>query len=66
MSFHLLEDYGRGCAACHGQKVKAWVFPKLAGQSKEYIVDRLYAYQNRETVVQYEFNYVGTGRYIIR
>ena len=26
------------------------MFPGLAGLSKEYIVDRLYAYQNRETV----------------
>jgi cytochrome c553 len=26
------------------------VFPKLAGQNAEYISQRLYAYQNRETV----------------
>ena len=26
------------------------VFPKLAGQDAEYIVQRLYQYQNRETV----------------
>ena len=40
-----------GCAACHGQKGQGMgMFPGLAGQSKEYIVDRLYAYQNRETV----------------
>ena len=40
-----------GCAACHGQKGEGMgMFPALAGQSKEYIVDRLYAYQNREEV----------------
>jgi cytochrome c553 len=26
------------------------VFPKLAGQSSDYITSRLYAYQNRETI----------------
>ena len=26
------------------------VFPKLAGQTSDYISDRLYAYKNRETV----------------
>ena len=40
-----------GCAACHGQKGQGMgVFPGLAGQTKEYIVERLYQYQNRETV----------------
>ncbi len=40
-----------GCAACHGQQGQGvGVFPKLAGQNAEYIVQRLYQYQNRETV----------------
>ena len=40
-----------GCAACHGQEGEGMaVFPKLAGQSSDYITQRLYAYKNRETV----------------
>jgi len=40
-----------GCAACHGQKGQGMgAFPKLAGQDAEYISQRLYAYQNRETI----------------
>ena len=40
-----------GCAACHGQEGQGMaVFPKLAGQNADYISQRLYAYQNRETV----------------
>ena len=40
-----------GCAACHGQEGQGMaVFPKLAGQSQSYIVGRLNAYRNRETV----------------
>ena len=40
-----------GCAACHGAEGQGMaVFPKLAGQSSDYITDRLYAYKNRETV----------------
>ena len=40
-----------GCAACHGQKGEGMgIFPALAGQSKDYIVERLYQYQNREEV----------------
>ena len=40
-----------GCAACHGMEGQGMaVFPKLAGQSSDYIVDRLNAYKNRETV----------------
>ncbi len=40
-----------GCAACHGAEGQGMaVFPKLAGQSQDYIVDRLNAYKNRETV----------------
>ena len=40
-----------GCAACHGAEGQGMgPFPKLAGQSSAYIVDRLNAYKNRETV----------------
>jgi len=40
-----------GCAACHGAEGQGMaVFPKLAGQSSDYIVSRLNAYKNRETV----------------
>ena len=40
-----------GCAACHGQEGQGMaVFPKLAGQNADYISQRLYAYQNKETV----------------
>jgi len=40
-----------GCAACHGAEGQGMaVFPKLAGQSADYIVGRLTSYKNRETV----------------
>ena len=40
-----------GCAACHGAEGQGMaVFPALAGQTQDYIVGRLNAYKNRETV----------------
>lgn len=40
-----------GCAACHGAEGQGVaVFPKLAGQSADYITGRLYAYRNGEGV----------------
>tara|TARA_Y100000592_G_scaffold98168_1_gene170597 strand:- start:2140 stop:2583 length:444 start_codon:yes stop_codon:yes gene_type:complete len=40
-----------GCAACHGNEGQGMgMFPKLAGQSSDYISQRLYAYKNREEV----------------
>ena len=40
-----------GCAACHGQQGQGVAtFPKLAGQNKDYIVDRLTTYKNRGQV----------------
>ena len=40
-----------GCAACHGAEGQGMaVFPKLAGQSSDYIVDRLNTYKNRGEV----------------
>ena len=40
-----------GCAACHGQEGQGMaVFPALAGQTSDYIVERLYQYKNKEQV----------------
>ena len=40
-----------GCAACHGAEGQGMgPFPKLAGQSSAYIVDRLNTYKNRGQV----------------
>jgi len=40
-----------GCAGCHGQEGQGMsVFPKLAGQNKDYIVSKLNAYKNKEQV----------------
>jgi len=37
-----------GCAACHGQKGQGMgVFPKLAGQSSDSIIEKLTTYKNR-------------------
>ena len=49
--FSSIRGLWAGCAACHvneGQGMRA--FPKLAGQNADYISQRLYAYQNRETI----------------
>lgn len=49
--FSSIRGLWAGCAACHGQNGQGMgAFPALAGQTKEYITDRLYAYKNRETV----------------
>ena len=49
--FSSIRGLWAGCAACHGQEGQGMaVFPKLAGQSQDYIVGRLNAYKNRETV----------------
>ena len=40
-----------GCAACHGAEGQGMgPFPKLAGQSSSYIVDKLNTYKNRGQV----------------
>ena len=40
-----------GCAACHGQQGEGLAtFPMLAGQTKDYITDRLTTYKNRGQV----------------
>ena len=49
--FSSIKGLWAGCAACHGAEGQGMaVFPKLAGQSADYIENRLYAYKNRETV----------------
>ena len=40
-----------GCAACHGSEGQGMgVFPRLSGQTSDYIQGRLVSYKNRETV----------------
>ena len=49
--FSAIKPLWAGCAACHGQQGEGMaVFPKLAGQSSDYIVDRLNTYKNRGEV----------------
>ena len=49
--FSSIRGLWAGCAACHGNEGQGMgVFPKLAGQSADYISGRLYQYQNNETV----------------
>ncbi len=49
--FSSIRGLWAGCAACHGQKGQGMgAFPALAGKDSEYISNRLYQYQNRETV----------------
>jgi len=49
--FSSIRGLWAGCAACHGQEGQGMaVFPKLAGQTQDYIVDRLNTYKNRGEV----------------
>ena len=49
--FSSIKPLWSGCAACHGQEGQGMaVFPALAGQSADYIVDRLNTYKNRGQV----------------
>jgi len=49
--FSSIKGLWAGCAACHGQEGQGMgAFPKLAGQSKDYISNRLYAYKNKEQI----------------
>ena len=49
--FSSIRGLWAGCAACHGSEGQGMgVFPKLAGQSADYISGRLYQYKNNETV----------------
>ena len=49
--FSSIRSLWSGCAACHGVNGEGMaVFPKLAGQSAEYITDRLNTYKARGEV----------------
>ena len=49
--FSSIRGLWAGCAACHGQEGQGMaVFPALAGQSSDYIIDRLNTYKNRGQV----------------
>lgn len=49
--FSSIKSLWAGCAACHGNEGQGMaVFPKLAGQNSEYIIDRLTTYKNRGEV----------------
>ena len=49
--FSSIKSLWSGCAACHGMEGQGMaVFPALAGQSADYIVDRLNTYKNRGEV----------------
>ena len=48
--FSSIRGLWAGCAACHGQQGEVATFPKLAGQNKDYIIDRLTTYKNRGQV----------------
>ena len=51
MNSVLSEVYGQVVSARHGQNGEGMgAFPKLAGQTSDYISDRLYAYKNREQI----------------
>ena len=49
--FSSIRGLWAGCAACHGNEGQGIAtFPRLAGQSSDYIIGRLTSYKNRETV----------------
>ena len=49
--FSSIRGLWAGCAACHGQQGQGMgAFPSLAGQSSDYIIDRLTTYKNRGQV----------------
>ena len=49
--FSSIRGLWSGCAACHGTEGQGMgVFPKLSGQTSDYISSKLYAYKNREVV----------------
>ena len=49
--FSSIRSLWSGCAACHGQDGGGMgPFPALAGQSSDYIIDRLTTYKNRGQV----------------
>tara|TARA_B110000444_G_scaffold104260_1_gene98510 strand:- start:6984 stop:7418 length:435 start_codon:yes stop_codon:yes gene_type:complete len=48
--FSAIKPLWSGCAACHGPDGGGGVGPKLAGQTADYITDRLNTYKNRGEV----------------
>ena len=49
--FSSIRGLWSGCAACHGAEGQGMgVFPKLSGQTVDYISNKLYAYKNREVI----------------
>jgi len=49
--FSSIKGLWAGCAACHGDQGQGMaVFPKLSGQTADYITGRLNAYKNREEI----------------
>ena len=49
--FSSIRGLWAGCAACHGQSGQGMgVFPKLAGQSSDSIIEKLTTYKNRGEV----------------
>ena len=49
--FSSIRSLWAGCAACHGQEGQGIAsFPRLAGQSSDYIINRLTQYKNGEQV----------------
>jgi len=49
--FSSIKSLWSGCAACHGNEGQGMgVFPKLAGQNADYIINRLNQYKNREQI----------------
>ena len=49
--FSSIRGLWAGCAACHGNNGQGMgVFPKLAGQNADYIIDKLTLYKNRGEV----------------
>ena len=49
--FSSIRGLWSGCAACHGAEGQGMgVFPKLSGQTADYISNKLYAYKNREVI----------------
>ena len=51
-----------GCAACHGADGGGGIGPKLAGQSSDYISEKLYIYKNNGNCRSAECVNVGTSR----
>ena len=66
MSSHQSEVYGQVVPPVMVRMVRVWVhFPKLAGQTSDYISDRLYAYKNREQIGAMSSTMWAQSQYVI-